>query len=208
MEQPLAKRFPQLTNEQRAERDALIEARNLDYRDIVVAVTLEFAGLADWEQLSKSKAAVASRIAEAIHSVYTAPNDVLNKATCTVIQEIYAIEEWPTTMRVVESRVTAAISRLGSEGAREPLKALPETLKKSILEESKLVKRMALVWFVLALLLVPSLVLVNAYKDIQLSQTAGLTAVLGVMTVFNAIAGVLLSLISLLLLILLVFRTR
>jgi hypothetical protein len=119
----LVKRFPQLTKEQRAQRkeqraqhDAVIKAVNRDFSNVVVAVRREFAGIENWEQLSKSKASVVSRIAAAIQSVDIPFDDVLNKATQTVIQEIYAIEEWPTTKRVVVSRATAAIRRLKLRG--------------------------------------------------------------------------------------------
>ena len=116
MKEALGKRFPQLTKEQRAQHDAVIKAVNRDFSNVVVAVRREFAGIENWEQLSKSKASVVSRIAAAIQSVNIPSDDVLNKATQTVIQEIYAIEEWPTTKRVVVSRSTAAIRRLKLRG--------------------------------------------------------------------------------------------
>ena len=112
----LAKQFPELSKEQRAQHDALIKAVNRDFSNVVVAVRREFAGIENWEQLSKSKASVVSRIAAAIQSVDIPSDDVLNQATQTVIQEIYAIEEWPTTKRVVVSRATAAIRRLKLRG--------------------------------------------------------------------------------------------
>jgi hypothetical protein len=112
MKEALVKRFPQLSKEQRAQHDAVIKAVNRDFSNVVVAVRREFAGIENWEQLSKSKASVVSRIAAAIQSVDIPSADILNKATQTVIQEIYAIEEWPTTKRVVVSRATAAIRRL------------------------------------------------------------------------------------------------
>ena len=112
IKEALVKLFPQLTKEQRARHDAVIKAVNRDFSNVVAAVRREFAGIENWEQLSKSKASVVSRIAAAIQSVDIPSDDVLNKATQTVIQEIYAIEEWPTTKRVVVSRATAAIRRL------------------------------------------------------------------------------------------------
>ena len=116
MKGPLAKRFPQLTKEQRRQHDAVIKAVNRDFSSVVVAVRREFGGIENWKQLSKSKASVVSRIAAAIQSVDTASDDLLNNATRTVIQEIYAIEEWPTTKRVVVSRAAAAIRRLKRGG--------------------------------------------------------------------------------------------
>ena len=116
MKGPLAKRFPQLTKEQRAQNDAVVKAVNRDFSNVVVAVRREFGGIENWKQLSKSKASVVSRIAAAIQSVDTASDDLLNNATRTVIQEIYAIEEWPTTKRVVMSRAAAAIRRLKQGG--------------------------------------------------------------------------------------------
>jgi len=112
MKEELAKQFPPMTKDQRAKHDALAKAVNRDFSDVVVAVRRQFAGIEDWKQLSKSKASVVSRIAAAIQSVDTPCAEVLNKATQTVIQEIYAIEEWPTAKRVVASRATAAIRRL------------------------------------------------------------------------------------------------
>ena len=116
MKGPLARRFPQLTKEQRAQNDAVVKAVNRDFSNVVVAVRREFGGIENWKQLSKSKASVVSRIAAAIQSVDTASDDLLNNATRTVIQEIYAIEEWPTTKRVVMSRAAAAIRRLKQGG--------------------------------------------------------------------------------------------
>ena len=112
MKNALVERFPQLTKEQRAQHDAVIKAVNRDFSNVGIAVRREFAGIGNWEQLSKSKASVVCRIAAAIQSVDIPSNDLVNKATQTVIQEIYAIEEWPTTKRVVVSRVIAAIRRL------------------------------------------------------------------------------------------------
>ena len=112
----LAKQFPRLTKEGRAQHDAVIKAVNRDFSHVVAAVRREFAGIENWEQLSKSKASVVARIAAAIQSVDIPFEDVLNKATQTVMQEIYAIEEWPTTKRVVVSRATAAIRRLKLRG--------------------------------------------------------------------------------------------
>jgi len=116
MKEALVKQFPPLTKERRAQHDALIKAVNRDFSNVVVAVRREFVGIENWEQLSKSKALVVSRIAAAIQSVDIPSDDVLNQATQTVIQEIYAIEEWPTTKRVVVSRATAAIRRLKLRG--------------------------------------------------------------------------------------------
>lgn len=123
MKKALVKRFPQLTKEQRArqkewraQQDALIKAVNRDFSNVVIAVRREFAGIENWEQLSKSKGSVVSRIAAAIQSVDIPSDDVLNQATQTVMQEIYAIEEWPTTRHVVLSRATAAIRRLKLRG--------------------------------------------------------------------------------------------
>ena len=123
MKDALAKLFPPLTKEQRAQlkerraqHDAMIKAVNRDFSNVVVAVREEFAGIENWEQLAKSKASVVSRIAAAIQSVDIPCDVVLNDATQTVIQEIYAIEEWPTTKRVVVSRATAAIRRLKLRG--------------------------------------------------------------------------------------------
>ena len=123
MKEALVKLFPQLTKEQRAQLkerraqdDAVIKAVNRDFSNAIVAVRREFAGIENWKQLSKSKASVVSRIAAAIQSVDTASDGVLNMATQTVIQEIYAIEEWPTTKRLVVSRATAAIRRLKPGG--------------------------------------------------------------------------------------------
>ena len=108
----LAGRLPQLTKQQRAERVTAIKAFNRSFNDVALAVRREFVGIENWRQLAKSRASVVSRIAAAIQSVDAAFDDVLNKATRTVIQEIYAMEEWPTTKRVVMSRATAAIRRL------------------------------------------------------------------------------------------------
>lgn len=123
MKGPLTRLFPQLTKEQRArnkeqraQNDVVLKAVNRDFSNVVVAVRREFGGIENWKQLSKSKASVVSRIAAAIQSVDTAPDDLLNNATRTVIQEIYAIEEWPTTKRVVVSRAAAAIRRLKQGG--------------------------------------------------------------------------------------------
>lgn len=112
MKEELAKRFPRLTKARRAQHDAVIRAVNRDFSNVIVAVRREFVGIENWEQLSKSKASVVSRIAAAIQSVDIPCDDVLNKAIQTVMQEIYAIEEWPTAKRVVVSRATAAIRRL------------------------------------------------------------------------------------------------
>jgi hypothetical protein len=53
-----------------------------------------------------------SLLVAAIQRVDAGSDDAVIKATQTVRQEIYAIEEWPTTKRVVLSRATAAIRRL------------------------------------------------------------------------------------------------
>ena len=106
------RKLPILSKAQRAERIAAIKTFNGTFKDLALAVQREFAGVGNWKQLSKSKASVISRITAAIQNVDSASADVLNKATRTVIQEIYAIEEWPTTKRAVVSRATAAIRRL------------------------------------------------------------------------------------------------
>ena len=105
-------KIPSLSKAQRAERVAAIKAFNGTFDDVALAVRREFVGIENWKQLSKSKASVVSRIRAAIQNLDSASDDVLNKATRTVIQEIYAIEEWPTTKRAVVSRATAAIRRL------------------------------------------------------------------------------------------------
>ena len=112
LKEALAKQFPPLSKERRAEHDAVIKAVNRDFSTVVVAVRQEFGGIKNWKQFSKSKASVASKIATAIQNVDSASAGVLNMATQTVIQEIYAIEDWPTNKRVVVSRATAAIRRL------------------------------------------------------------------------------------------------
>ena len=107
-----AQKFPALSKAQRAERVAAVRAFNATFKQVSLAVQREFIGIDDWEELSKSKATVVSRITAAIQGVETASDDVLNKATRTVIAEIYAIEEWPTTKRIVLSRTIDAIRRL------------------------------------------------------------------------------------------------
>lgn len=120
MGEALVRRFSQLTKKQRAERAAVIKAANRGFNNVALAVRREFVGIENWKQLSKSKASVVSRIAAAIQRMDSASDDVLNKATQTVIQEIYAMEEWPTTKRAVVSRAIAAIRRLklGGRAAR------------------------------------------------------------------------------------------
>jgi hypothetical protein len=108
----LVRRFPQLTKEQRAERVAVIRAANRDLNTLSASVRREFASIDNWKQLSGSKASVVSIIVAAIQRVDSASDVLMNKATQTVRQEIYAIEEWPTTKRVVLSRATASIRRL------------------------------------------------------------------------------------------------
>ncbi len=105
-------RFPKLTKEQRAERVAAMRAANKVFTNLSLAVQQEFAGIDNWKELSKSKASVVSAIAAAIQRADYAFDDITDKATRTVRQEIYAIEEWPTTRRIVVSRATAAIRRL------------------------------------------------------------------------------------------------
>lgn len=105
-------KFGSLSKAQRAERVAVIKVFNGTFSDVALAVRREFVGIENWKQLSKSKASVVSRITAAIQNVDSASDDVLNKATRTVIQEIYAMEEWPATKRAVVSRATAAIRRL------------------------------------------------------------------------------------------------
>jgi hypothetical protein len=105
-------KFPSLSKAQRAEHVAAIKTFNGTFNDVALAVRREIVGIENWKQVSKSKASVVSRITAAIQHLDSASDDVLNKATRTVIQEIYAIEEWPTTKRVVVSRATAAIRRL------------------------------------------------------------------------------------------------
>lgn len=116
MKDALVKRSPQLTKEKRAQHDAVIKAVNREFSNVIVAVRREFAGIENWKQLSKSKASVVSRIAAAIQSVDIPSEDILNDATQTVMQEVYAIEEWPSAKRVVASRATAAIRRLKLRG--------------------------------------------------------------------------------------------
>ena len=108
----LVRRFPQLTNEQRAERVAVIKAANRELSTLSASVRREFASIDNWKQLSGSKASVVSIIVAAIQRVDSASDVLMNKATQTVIQEVYAIEKWPTTKRVVLSRATASIRRL------------------------------------------------------------------------------------------------
>ena len=108
----LVRRFPQLTNEQRAERVAVIKAANRDLNTLSASVRREFASINNWKQLSGSKASVVSIIVAAIQRVDSASDVLMNKATQTVRQEIFAIEKWPTTKRVVLSRATASIRRL------------------------------------------------------------------------------------------------
>ena len=103
---------PQLTKKERAERVAVIKAANRIFDSLSAAVRHEFAGIKNWKQLSKSKASVVSMVVAAIQRVDSASDNAVHKATQTVRQEIYAIEEWPTTKRVVLSRTTAAIRRL------------------------------------------------------------------------------------------------
>ena len=103
---------PTLSKAQRAERNAAIRAFNGAFKDVALAVRRDFAGIENWKQASKSKGSVVYRIIAAIQGVDSASAEVLNKATRTVIQEIYAIEEWPTSKRMVLSRATAAIRRL------------------------------------------------------------------------------------------------
>ena len=109
---PNVRKLGGLSKEQREERMAAIKSSNRTFNDVASAVRREFAGMENWKQVSESKSAVASRIISAIQDLDSASDDLLNKATRTVIQEIYAIEEWPTTKRVVTSRATAAIRRL------------------------------------------------------------------------------------------------
>lgn len=104
--------IPQLTKKERAERVAVIKAANRIFDSLSAAVRREFAGIENWKQLSKSKGSVVSIVVAAIQRVDSASDDAVNKATQTVRQEIYAIEEWPTTKRIVMSRTTAAIRRL------------------------------------------------------------------------------------------------
>ena len=106
------RKFPSLSKAQRAERAAAIKRFNLTFNQMAVAVRREFVGLGNWKQLSKSKASVVSKITAAIQSLNSTSDDILNKATRTVIQEIYAMEEWPASKRVVLTRATAAIRRL------------------------------------------------------------------------------------------------
>lgn len=106
---PLAKDFPELTKEQRAERLAAINAANGAVSDVESAVRREF-GTLDWNR--QSRASIVSRITAAIQNIDSAEVGVLNKATRTIIQEIYAIDEWPVSKRVVLGRATAAIRRL------------------------------------------------------------------------------------------------
>jgi hypothetical protein len=110
--QQRAPKFGSLSKAQRAERVATIKAFNGTFSEVALAVRREFVGIDNWKQLSKSKASVVSRITAAIQNVDSASDDLLNKATRTVIQEIYAMEEWPATKRAVVSRATAAIRRL------------------------------------------------------------------------------------------------
>ena len=101
--------FPAMRRKRRAELTRTIRACNRSFNDVLAAVRREFVTL-DWKQ--QSRASVASKITSAIQSVDSASVDVLNKATQTIIQEIYAIDRWPTSKRTVQSRTTAAIRRL------------------------------------------------------------------------------------------------
>jgi hypothetical protein len=112
MSEALVRRLPQLTKKQRAERVAVIKAANRVFTTLALVVRREFAGIENWNQLSNSKASVVSIIVSAIQHVDSASDELTDKATRTVRQEIYAIEEWPTTKRIVLSRATAAIRRL------------------------------------------------------------------------------------------------
>jgi hypothetical protein len=106
------RKLPSLSKAERAERAAAIKAVNRIFTDLALAVRREFVGISNWKELSKSKASIATRVTTAIQNVDSASADVLDKATRTAIQEIYAIEEWPTTKRLVVARTTAAIRRL------------------------------------------------------------------------------------------------
>lgn len=112
MGEELVKWVPQLTKEQRAADIAVIKATNRCVMKLAQAVKREMDGIDNWEQVSKSKASVVSRIVSVIQSTDIPSDEIVNKATQTVRQEIYAIEGWPTLKRVVISRATAAIRRL------------------------------------------------------------------------------------------------
>jgi len=93
-----------------ANRDA--EAIAITSDRATIAVRRELDSLC-WDK--PSKASVVSCLAQAIQRVDACDEyatGLLNDVTRTVITEIYAIEDWPTTKEVVAARVAAAIRRL------------------------------------------------------------------------------------------------
>jgi hypothetical protein len=111
MGEELVKWVPRLRRTSAAERVA-INAANRSLMKLAHRVSLEFDGIDNWEELSTSKASVVSRLISIVQNADIPFDDIVDKATQTVRQEIYAIEEWPTTKNAVLSRATAAIRRL------------------------------------------------------------------------------------------------
>lgn len=101
--------YPRISRKHRAEVTRAIRTSNRGVNDILTAVRREFVSV-DWKQ--QSRAAIVSQLTSAIQSVDGSSVDLLNKAARTIIQEIYAIDRWPTSKRNVQARATSAIRRL------------------------------------------------------------------------------------------------
>jgi hypothetical protein len=109
VEPDVAWQVPQLTRSRRALLVREINASNRSLRKVATAVNREFNCI-DWQK--PTKGFVVNHLVAAIQGVDSASSYALNKATRTVITEIYAIEDWPTTKKVVRARAVAAIRRL------------------------------------------------------------------------------------------------